>query len=339
MYRELIRRNLLSKRYLYYAIVQADGDDVGELIKGKIPSKKGLISPSKYYSTSSPSSLATHVLKFRNILGKPTLLVTPAYHQVLSKALLATALHDREIIEYAYGFPIYLGGDDLAALLPAAPPKTTLLKVVADTRKNYWPTSTFHEVGKIKTPALMARGRSYSVTIAHYRDPLPMLLHGTKENLEYIKSRAPGEKDGFYILHTRKKASAETVNNEDQEDYENAASTLNLLHEIYIAATQYFSESLLQDLLLSLTRRRTLGGLAMDRSPEFLAYVAEYLTYIAERNLAHPSYKNKAKEIAEKIVKILGRRNSRLQEFYSSRIEALKNAITILLIIRSGEKP
>jgi len=238
----------------YYTILEADGDYVSRIKSGQILTlqREEIISAEDYYGEADqPLQI---LLGIREVLGLPddqeyTLLLSIAYHQALSKGLMATALKDLHTIEEAYGYPVYLGGDDIKAFLPASPPDgaPTPLATAAATRINYWGTKGFNTVAGIPAPAPIARGRTYTLTTAHYRDPLPQLLNQANDTLEHIKEAMRPWKDLLQATYIRGGLSAAAPNTPDHSRKDPAKPLLQL-NELHTKIGEKYSNSLPRDL-------------------------------------------------------------------------------------------
>jgi len=214
----------------YYAILSADGDDIGELLSGRIwlikdsngESKNRVEALAKYYAEILKdedlvvdATLKERVLKSAKILdssisayeskfsvlnagGKLFIPLTLSYHSCISRALMATALEDSTLVE-ELGVVVYAGGDDLKALLPILVKeevagvrrlKVPFLEVIISSRRKYWgvggPSQGFILIGGV-SPALRAAGRSYSVKISHYKDPLGPNVEASAQGLRMAK--------------------------------------------------------------------------------------------------------------------------------------------------------
>ncbi|ABM80569.1 type III-B CRISPR-associated protein Cas10/Cmr2 [Hyperthermus butylicus] len=228
----------------YYAIVRGDGDYFGSrIIKGVLDFKSSrdyveemlkAIRDEGARSRLAPvySEIATLLVdlmeemkpetpssgckKGCKALPKPATLVTPTYYMALSRGQMITALYDAEIVAMLGGFPVYAGGDDVAALAPGYISKGRLENLIkgyatrathikdsirADTgfvpalialytRKNYWGLlwagRGFHRtpIGAVY-PAPVAYGRSYGIYIVHYRDPFMAAWRSAGDLEEY----------------------------------------------------------------------------------------------------------------------------------------------------------
>jgi len=185
-------RKLLPK--LYYAIVKGDGDSVGKLLQGKLPSQKDsrvLLKAEEYANlliknANLKGDRADIVRKAASVASKlgVTVIPSPAYVSTLSRALMLTALKDAKIIREHLGFLIYAGGDDVLALLPTE----TTLACVRELRKSYWGGEDgFHELGGLIVAAPVVYGRSFSLRYSHIMDSMKPEITQTLSLLEEVK--------------------------------------------------------------------------------------------------------------------------------------------------------
>ena len=236
------RAGLTASRY--YAIVRGDGDYFGKrivrgildypdsaeyvrkLVENGIRDEGSRVTLQREY-TRYAELLTLLIKELADLPRRPTVLVTPAYYAAMSRGQMVTALYDAAIVASLGGFPVYAGGDDVAALLPGyiepeklwelvnaytnevpAPPHlqdavatrpnaavtgSAAAAAVVLTRRNYWGLLSsvhgFHEtpIGGLY-PAPVAYGRSYGVYIAHYRDPFQAVWRAAGD-LEEMKDQ------------------------------------------------------------------------------------------------------------------------------------------------------
>jgi CRISPR-associated protein Cmr2 len=128
---------------------------------------------------------------FRTILKEGRIIVTPAWHVSISSALNRGLLVELELINKHKGFVIYAGGDDLLAMLPV----NEVLDFIKESRRAFAGFSTgrlgnmclengFARINNAYYPSLPVVGRSYSVIIAHYADPLFFVINDSYNLLE-----------------------------------------------------------------------------------------------------------------------------------------------------------
>jgi CRISPR-associated protein Cmr2 len=227
----------LLKKYgnLYYAIIKADGDYMGRGFWGGILPGKGDHMTIKEYMeeianylkeigaddklvqniVNSSSKVEETLIDIRKRLYPNQQIydqipLTLAYAYTLSRTLTVQAVIDNKILRENHAVPIYLGGDDILALSPIKfNEKYVVLDSVTQTRESYWrfADSSINKFDGFKSYAgmvvdsLRAYGRSYSVFIAHYKDPLPLSLSISNYLLE-LKDGVEG-KDVVFISSGR----------------------------------------------------------------------------------------------------------------------------------------
>ncbi|MCS6784936.1 MAG: type III-B CRISPR-associated protein Cas10/Cmr2, partial [Candidatus Caldarchaeum sp.] len=117
------------------------------------------------------------------------IVVSPAYHAVISRSLMSLARMITETVEDGElgGFVVYSGGDDVLAVCPVNSAVKTVLRI----RKIYQGGATpgFNRLKNEKgveglVPSLGDLGQSFSITYAHYRYPLSASLKVGVEALE-----------------------------------------------------------------------------------------------------------------------------------------------------------
>ncbi len=198
----------------YYAMIRGDGDRIGDLLAGRLPMDtdeyyrvlKGALYElmRKSFVDEWISSVVKTVRDFHStgVYGAgSTIIITPTVEAAISRALSAVSMMDADVIEGLGGVPIYVGGDDLLGVSPrtcsgeeiasAIPP----LGIVAETRLNYQGRMNGFNIPGSKaelhvlTQGLTAYGRSYSIIIAHYKDPLDTVIAESVMALENAKNR------------------------------------------------------------------------------------------------------------------------------------------------------
>ncbi len=97
--------------------------------------------------------------------------VSPAYKFAITRSLTVTSLKALYAAMSMNAMPIYMGGDDVAALAPIE----VALKLVGSARRIYWggldgDVAFFHRAGQYVVPALAAYGQSYSIRFTHILD-------------------------------------------------------------------------------------------------------------------------------------------------------------------------
>ena len=147
---------------------------------------------------------------FTEIFEVGRIIVTPAWHVSISAALNRGLLAELNLINKHKGFVIYAGGDDLLAMLPVK----EVLDFIKESRRafagnyneklgNMCLENGFVRFNNAYYPSLPVVGRSYSVIIAHYADPLSMVVNDSynllEEGKEMIKYKAKYEGDFKYV--------------------------------------------------------------------------------------------------------------------------------------------
>nr|MDO8063759.1 type III-B CRISPR-associated protein Cas10/Cmr2 [Candidatus Freyrarchaeum guaymaensis] len=124
---------------------------------------------------------------FRAIVDEEGVILSPAYHVALSRALMVSALKDEEKVESLNGVTIYAGGDDLLAVLPVK----NSLKLVAETRKMFeGERNGFHVRERGLVPSLPGIGKSYTILFTHYMHPLYSALRAAHNHMEETSKKA-----------------------------------------------------------------------------------------------------------------------------------------------------
>ena len=102
----------------YYAVIAMDGDDMGQWVRGVIaaPLVNSLAEPAQvYFRKHWPVNVPS--LPAADVVLRP---LSPGYHAAFSEALANFSLYcARPIVEAFGGQLIYVGGDDVLAMLPA----------------------------------------------------------------------------------------------------------------------------------------------------------------------------------------------------------------------------
>lgn len=166
---------------LMYAIIRADGDNIGKLISGCLPPAQRppvedrLVEGDKGQWEEDQRRLEK-LEKAVQVLGEKAkcrgagggaearyAVPSPAYYAALSASMMITALKDAYIVAKHDGEVVFAGGDDLLAFAPLA----AAFHIVKESREAYWGEGGFHKIGPYSLPALAAYGKSYSVRAAH----------------------------------------------------------------------------------------------------------------------------------------------------------------------------
>ena len=196
----------------YYALIMADGDDMGKILSGKV-SVLGI--DVKDYIKSSfegkSREVISEVLKedaelgriareegldeanlretkefLDEIISSKRVPVSISYHVSISRALIVSALRDVKCVEDNGGVVIYAGGDDLLSIAPVS----SAIKIINESRCEYGGLKRFvrfHKLNNYFVPSMGDAGRSYSLYIAHYRYPLYAVVRDSASKLKVAK--------------------------------------------------------------------------------------------------------------------------------------------------------
>ena len=259
----LILKNIL-KPSIRYAIVYADGDNVGKIHCGYLPIKcKDYINMllnliKKYYYPKNEEverALEKSFKKICEILkiihdDEKYIPVSPTYKAALSASIMITALKDIvTVAENLHGMTIFSGGDDLIALTPIDTLSNVLLF-----RKNYEGHKCFHEFNKWPIVSAIPYGRSLSIHVANLSDLMSEEIARTNESLESKAKRSvwtynedkEWRKDALVISFSRSKTmSCIPLKNSKDKIYD---ELIKLLSRLYIVFKLYIlSPSLPED--------------------------------------------------------------------------------------------
>ncbi len=221
-------KNLLKHHgNLYYAIIKADGDFLGsgywsgnlrgEKGQGTMNIKSYMETVLGHLQTGSPATQISINQQVNKIIQARAKLynqnnddripITPSYVYTLTRALTVQAVIDKYILEENNAYPIYLGGDDMLALSPIRyKDELSVVRAVMETRKAYWTFSDnktevegFKSFKGLVADSLSAYGRSYSVFMPHYKDPLTLSVFIANYLLELKDDFERGGKDVVFI--------------------------------------------------------------------------------------------------------------------------------------------
>jgi len=176
-----------------YAIVYADGDDVGKIHCGKLLTcdeyAKSLLNVISKYACSKGEGIIsklkdsyTRVCKIlKCIHGKNShIALSPTYKTALSASIMITALKDVVVTSHKlYGMVVFSGGDDLIALIPI----DTINNVLAY-RKNYEGDNFFHRFNGTPIVSAIPHGKSISVRIVSIFDLMSEEIINANKYLE-----------------------------------------------------------------------------------------------------------------------------------------------------------
>jgi CRISPR-associated protein Cmr2 len=195
----------LLKKYgnLYYAIIKADGDFMGSgYWSCRLVDEKGTPIKVDRYLDIIVNALSSYLNKndLKQINNKTLEIkkriielrkklygeeddripLTLSYAYTLSRSLTIQAILDKRLLKEFGAVPVYLGGDDILAFSPIKyKDEWMVIKAIVKTREAYWQYPKFDGFKSNEgfvVDALRAYGRSYSVFVAHYKDPLPLSL-------------------------------------------------------------------------------------------------------------------------------------------------------------------
>jgi len=264
--------------------------------------------------------------------------ITPDYLIAVSRSLMLVALKDLETVQN-YGVVVYAGGDDIAFLSPLKIPvedpykmgrdrqiKNTAIGLVKLTRRNYWgviPGEELKPYGFIyfnfknginvifDLPALY--GRSYSIFVAHYKDPF-YAMWGIASELEEMKDEAEAsderQKDLTFVLGGRG-----TLNLKDAAVLENRIKAFEAIEALYENIGKGLSKNFVKDYLSAYHEVKNLNGDLDD-------YLDKLLDYVIERNKKGREGENVRGELRDL------RRERRISEewrkVYDPRVEVVK---------------
>jgi CRISPR-associated protein Cmr2 len=239
------------------------------------------------------------------IRDKGELPVTPAYHAMLSRALMITALRDIEVIQKdAKGVVIYAGGDDFLAFVPS----TFVLDLVYKTRRHYsigdLEHRGFHKLGDGYFVSLGKASRSYSVIFSHFKYPMNQLL---KLSYEFLKSakkmrtihEAFGKSKDILLLAYCPRGGGIKAKSAIPLSFEKPIRLLMML--INGIENGPFSHSLIYDLLMEM---RSYG----EKTQQFRAFelLENLLDYLLDRNLTVRNARPTAKLLASELRELAG---------------------------------
>ncbi|NPA70927.1 MAG: type III-B CRISPR-associated protein Cas10/Cmr2, partial [Crenarchaeota archaeon] len=211
---------VVKRAKVYYAIIKGDGDSIGNIIFGKILSRRSnkndLLTFEEYFKNIADNvcseingdnrdrcregfrKLVCILRELKNSIEECSeteldgIILSPTYHSVLSASLMITSIKDIETCEECHCYVVYAGGDDIAALCPVE----TSLKMIYETRRNYQALYEripyFHRIGNGASvlPTLTRFGRSYGVRIAHILDPMQLEIEKCTHVLEKFAKKS-----------------------------------------------------------------------------------------------------------------------------------------------------
>lgn len=201
---------------LYYALLKMDGDNVGKAISGCIQKfsgveidnylvnclvdgikkdfKKFLEMKDEGGGSKASKALMINKMIIDKVIHDNRLIVSPAFHVILSKAMIFSSYRDINNVR-PYGYVVYAGGDDLLCILPVS----KSLEVCRNSRDSYSAWSETHR-GFIKLEGMnnqlgyyiampVTAGRSAAILYSHYLTPLIPVLDGVEAALKNISKK------------------------------------------------------------------------------------------------------------------------------------------------------
>ncbi|MCH4816211.1 MAG: type III-B CRISPR-associated protein Cas10/Cmr2 [Saccharolobus sp.] len=275
---------------------------------------------------------------FNEIFNEGRIIVTPAWHVSISSALNRGLIAEITLINKHKGFVIYAGGDDLLAMLPIS----EVLDFIKESRRaftgyggklgNMCLEGGFTRFNNAYYPALPIVGRSYSVTVSHYADPLPTIVNDSYYLLEEGKER-------ISIDNGKERIKKDIVIFKYQGLQ--AVIPLSLVRPIVTSVSSFEDIASIIDLILALKKK-------IDEGEISTSLLYDYENY---KDLVTSSPLPVAKSLLEYWIK----RNSSLKdakdlvglfkpEYFTTRIEGyqlkgdlISNVVYTLRIIYGGE--
>lgn len=199
----------------YYCILRADADNVGRLARGEIPvdsylellgqlraeaERRGEVSVAEAFGKAG-EIVGTLLKALKRVVPSPT------YSLALSTALMVTALRGTALVEGELGgIPVFSGGDDDLALLPAE----AGLAAADRLRALYHGERGFHRVGGCAVPAPVVYGKSFSLRFASILDLMAdevaecaRLLEEAAKEARWARGGGTLEKDALALSESR----------------------------------------------------------------------------------------------------------------------------------------
>ena len=223
---DVLPESFLTSFRSYYCILRADADYVGRLAQGEVPVSgylellEGLRKKAEERGEVEVASAFGKAKKIVEVLfNKPKkankrelLIPSPTYMLVLSTALMMTALKSTIIVEHELkGLPVFSGGDDDLALLPAE----TGLAAVEKLRAIYHGEEGFHRIGNCVIPAPTVYGKSFSLRFVSILDLMAdeiaecvKLLEETAKEATWTCNGDKLEKDTLVLSESRSSSVA-----------------------------------------------------------------------------------------------------------------------------------
>ncbi|BFI76509.1 type III-B CRISPR-associated protein Cas10/Cmr2 [Sulfurisphaera ohwakuensis] len=280
---------------------------------------------------------------FREIFNEGRIIVTPAWHVSISSALNRGLIAEINLINKHKGFVIYAGGDDLLAMLPIS----EVLDFIKESRRafagygdrlgNMCLENGFTRFNNAYYPSLPIVGRSYSVMVSHYADPLPTIISDSYFLLEEGKER-------ISIDNGKERIKKDIV----IFKYQGLRSVIPMsLKRPIVTSTNDFEDiASIIDIILTLKKKIDEGKISTS-----LLYDYENYRDLINSALTNPEYLPVMKSLLEYWIK----RNSSLKdvkdlvelfkpEYFTTKIEdyqlkgnLISNVVYTLRIIYGGE--
>ncbi|MEM4310906.1 MAG: type III-B CRISPR-associated protein Cas10/Cmr2 [Nitrososphaerales archaeon] len=336
-----LKKEKIEDLNTYYAIIRCDGDNLGKIIQGKV--EEGFRITIKDYLCNVLEGPAREVVEaianneyerakkickehkvgeidkkvndismlIYKLQDKQDIIISPSYHSTLSKALMANAIRDKEIIDKHDGLTIYAGGDDLLAVTPVK----NSLSAVQKLREKFSFPSAEYKGFDIKDgyliPSLATASRSFSIYLTHYMFPLYTAISRSAELLDSIAKESRWiidaerrEKDALILSYSPRggeRYSLLPLSDVKAPD-QNLAKSLKYIDELVLQIEKErdgFSSSLIYDLYSNLQTIKPL----IDKNSE--ALLKRLIERIFERNCEIQDKqlrKKKAEEWARKLI-------------------------------------
>ncbi|BCU68734.1 type III-B CRISPR-associated protein Cas10/Cmr2 [Stygiolobus caldivivus] len=275
---------------------------------------------------------------FNEIFNKGRIIVTPAWHVSISSALNRGLIAEINLINKHKGFVIYAGGDDLLAMLPIS----EVLDFIKESRRafagygdrlgNMCLEGGFTRLNNTYYPALPIVGRSYSVIVSHYADPLPTIIN-----------------DSYYLLEEGKeRISIDTDKGRIKKDivifkYQGLQSVipLSLIRPIVTSKDSFKDIASVIELILALKRKVDEGEISTSLLYDYENYrglITSSPLPIAKPLLEYWIKRNSSLKDAKYLVELFR------PEYFTTRIEGyrlkgdlISNVVYTLRIIYGGE--
>lgn len=298
--REFLTRKVRFSPNTYYALLKADGDDMGVVIRGKLSEVKAFgingFNASKHFAQLTPNPELAKVVYGMKLDGSIPASIT--FHATVSRALMMFSLKAVEAVERNRGFVLYAGGDDIMCILPAE----NALKAALEIRRKYRGDGGFNGFYTLgDRPAILSLGelgQTLSLVYSHYKYPLSYAISklNTEEQNAKNKEWESIQKNNIAMTYLAR-GSHDITTYLPLERGELILGYIckemdNLLEEI---GNGRYSASLIKDLLDWRERIDIAGQDVANKLVE----------YVLSRNLLSESSKPDYKQMADKISKLI----------------------------------